>query len=71
MPKAPADAAEVITKEWETADFGAASKTFFEERAKQDGLDDARAHYLVGGGNTPYVFGDWAAEAHDPRCVLG
>jgi hypothetical protein len=61
----PRDAAAVATKEWTTAGFGASSKTRFEERLKQDGLDEGRAHYLVGGGNTPYVFGDWAAEADD------
>eukprot|EP01050_Picozoa_sp_SAG11_P050737 SAG11_NODE_28449_length_321_cov_1.166667_1_plen_64_part_01 len=61
MPFLQVAASSVISKEWKTAGFGASSKTFFDERLRQDGLDDARAHYTVGGGNTPYVFGDWAA----------
>ena len=71
MPTTKAtDAAEVITVEWNTSTFGASSKTFFEERLKQQPGDAAAeaalSRYRVGGGNTPFTFGEWAADAADP-----
>ena len=34
--------------------------------AEQRPAAEALARYDLGGGNTPYVFGDWKAEASDP-----
>ena len=70
LPDVPADAA--IKKEWATDGFGANSQNFFQERLKRQGSTADAAgfeHYTIGGGNTPYVFGDWVASADDPTLM--
>ena len=69
LPNVPADAA--IKNEWATDGFGANSQNFFQDRLKRQG-SAAHAgfeHYTIGGGNTPYVFGDWVASADDPTLM--
>ena len=69
LPDSAADA--VIKKEWLTDGFGANSQNFFAERQKR-GTSAAAVgfeHYTTGGGNTPYVYGDWVASSDDPTLV--
>ena len=65
----PADA--VIKEEWATDGFGANSQNFFQERLKRQTSAAAAGfeHYTIGGGNTPYVFGDWVASTDDPTLL--
>ena len=47
------------------------SQNFFAERQKQGTSTTAVGfeHYNQGGGNTPYVYGDWVADDADPTLV--
>lgn len=64
-PDVPADV--VIKEEWTTDGFGANSQNFFQDRLKRQTSAAAAGfeHYTIGGGNTPYVFGDWVASTDD------
>eukprot|EP01052_Picozoa_sp_SAG31_P018784 SAG31_NODE_1344_length_8699_cov_15.971512_6_plen_431_part_00 len=65
------DAAQTIAEEWATQDFGAGHGSFFRRRLELGGTAAAGAlgRYVEGGGNTPYVFGDWEADPADPTLM--